>query len=126
MLFPDIDIDSRRRRPSPEPLHPAEFGAGCLLYSHPLDHPTKKIRDQFINAAKTALTGTKIGHGIEPQIADGTGDQREAAQPGGRPIWNGASARGAEWVLLRGGATDLPGCEQGYYVKLLALLGGNP
>lgn len=119
VLFPDIDIDS-----SAQALAGAitlNSGQVCCTATRWIVH--EKILDRFVDAARTALTGTRIGHGMNPESQMGPViSEKQRSRVVG--YLERGEREGAQ-VLLRGGATDLPGCEQGYYVTP-ALLGGAP
>ena len=81
-----------------------------------------RIRDQFIDAARSALTATKIGHGLDPESQMGPViSEKQRSRVTG--YLERGEREGAD-VLLRGGATRLAGREDGYYVTP-ALLGGS-
>ncbi|HLK60483.1 MAG TPA: aldehyde dehydrogenase family protein [Chthonomonadaceae bacterium] len=83
----------------------------------------ESILDRFVDAAKTALTATKIGHGLDPETQMGPViSEKQRSRVVG--YLERGEREGAN-VLLRGGATAAPGHEGGYYVKP-ALLGGAP
>lgn len=119
VLFQDIDVDA-----AAQALAGAitlNSGQVCCTATRWIVH--EKIMDRFVGAAKTALTGTKIGHGMNPESQMGPVISEKQRSRVVGYLERGARA-GAE-VLLPGGATTLPGCEEGYYVKP-SLLGGAP
>jgi acyl-CoA reductase-like NAD-dependent aldehyde dehydrogenase len=118
VLFQDVDIDSAAQ--SLAGAITLNSGQVCCTATRWIVH--ESIRDQFVDAAKTALVGTKIGHGLNPDTQMGPVISEKQRRRVVTYLERG-EREGAD-VLLRGGATVMPGCEDGYYVTP-ALLGGS-
>jgi len=118
VLFQDIDIPSAAQ--SLAGAITLNSGQVCCTATRWIVH--NSIRDQFVDAAKSALTGTKIGHGLDPdsQMGPVISEKQRSRVTG---YLERGEREGAD-VLLRGGTAQPAGCENGYYVKP-ALLGGS-
>ena len=117
VLFSDIDVDAAAQALAGAITLNA--GQVCCTATRWIVH--ESIRERFVGAAKTALTSTKIGHGLnaESQMGPVISEKQRSRVLG---YLERGEREGAE-VLLRGGAAEVAGCSGGYYVRP-ALLGG--
>ena len=118
VVFQDIDVESAAQ--SLAGAITLNSGQVCCTATRWIVHDS--IRDNFVNAAREALTATRIGHGLNPDSQMGPVISEKQRSRVTDYLERG-EREGAD-VLLRGGATELPGCEGGYYVTP-ALLGGS-
>jgi acyl-CoA reductase-like NAD-dependent aldehyde dehydrogenase len=119
VLFDDIDVDAAAQALSGAIT--LNSGQVCCTATRWLVH--ERILDRFVDTAKTALTQTRIGHGLTPESQMGPVISEKQRRRVLGYLERGEQA-GAD-VLLRGGAAEVAGYEDGYYVKP-ALLGGAP
>jgi len=117
VVFPDIDVDAAGKALAGAIT--LNSGQVCCTATRWIVHDS--IRDQLVESARTALTSTKIGHGLNPESQMGPVISEKQRSRVTGYLERGES-EGAE-VLLRGGTATVDGCEGGYYVKP-ALLGG--
>lgn len=119
VLFPDVDVAA-----AGQALAGAitlNSGQVCCTATRWIVH--ESIREQLLDSACAALTGTKIGHGLDADTQMGPVISEKQRNRVLGYLERGEK-EGAE-VLLRGGASEAPGHEGGFYVKP-ALLGGAP
>jgi aldehyde dehydrogenase (NAD+) len=117
VVFPDVDVDAAGKALAGAIT--LNTGQVCCTATRWIVH--ESIREQLIDSAKSALTATKIGHGLNPdsQMGPVISEKQRSRVTG---YLERGEKEGAD-VLLRGGATAVAGCEGGYFVKP-ALLGG--
>jgi aldehyde dehydrogenase (NAD+) len=118
VLFDDIDADA-----AAEALAGAvtlNAGQVCCTATRWLVH--EKIADRFIDRATAVMSGMKIGYGgsSDTQIGPVVSEKQRQRVLG---YVKKGLAEGAK-TLLAGGVTEVPGYQNGFYVKP-ALLGGS-
>jgi acyl-CoA reductase-like NAD-dependent aldehyde dehydrogenase len=117
VLFGDVDVESAAQ--SLAGAITLNSGQVCCTATRWIVHDS--IRDEFVDAARAALSATRIGHGLDPdsQMGPVISEKQRSRVLG---YLERGEREGAD-VLLRGGVSEVAGCEGGYYVKP-ALLGG--
>ncbi len=118
ILFDDIDVEGAAQALSGAIT--MNSGQVCCTATRWIVH--EKVMDRFVDAAREILSRTKIGHGLDPtsQMGPVISEKQRRRVLG---YLERGEQEGAD-VLLRGGAVEATGCEDGYYVKP-SLLGGR-